>query len=168
MFFGSDNSSPAHPSILDALVDANKGYTSGYGHEEAMHDVTKKIQDLFEAPNASVYLVATGTAANSLALATITKPWETIFCHKHSHIEEDECGAPEFYTNGAKLTLVDGQDAKISPKSLYEAINFYSNKDLLIDDKINPESRFYVIPKKADNQLYIETSTFPKFSFRHG
>jgi len=130
MFFGSDNSSPAHPSILDALVDANKGYTSGYGHEDAMHNVTKKIQDLFEAPNASVYLVATGTAANSLALATITKPWETIFCHKHSHIEEDECGAPEFYTNGAKLTLVDGQDAKISPKSLYEAINFYSNKEV--------------------------------------
>ena len=49
MFFGSDNSSPAHPSILDALVDANKGYTSGYGHEEAMHDVTKKIQDLFRS-----------------------------------------------------------------------------------------------------------------------
>ena len=92
MFFGSDNSSPAHPNVLNALVNANNGYTSGYGNEEAMFNITKKIRTLFEAPNASVYLVATGTAANSLALATITKPWETIFCHKNSHIEEDECG----------------------------------------------------------------------------
>ena len=130
MYFGSDNSSPAHPSILNALIAANDGYTSGYGNEEAMNNVTKKLRDLFEAPNASVYLVTTGTAANSLALATLTKPWETIFCHRHSHIEEDECGAPEFYTNGAKLTLVDGKNAKICPKNLLDAINLYSQKEV--------------------------------------
>lgn len=130
MFFGSDNSSPAHPNVLNALINANNGYTSGYGNEEAMFNITKKIRTLFEAPNASVYLVATGTAANSLALATITKPWETIFCHKHSHIEEDECGAPEFYTNGAKLTLIDGPHAKMCPKKLSEAIKYYHQKEV--------------------------------------
>ena len=130
MFFGSDNSSPAHPNVLNALVNANNGYTSGYGNEEAMFNITKKIRTLFEAPNASVYLVATGTAANSLALATITKPWETIFCHKNSHIEEDECGAPEFYTNGAKLTLIDGPNAKMCPYKLNEAIKYYYQKEV--------------------------------------
>jgi len=124
MFFASDNSSPAHPNVMEALVNANKGYTSGYGDEEAMDGVRKNIRELFEAPDAAVYLVATGTAANALALATLTKPWETIFCHRNSHIEEDECGAPEFYTHGSKLTLVDGSDAMMTPDNLQTAIDY--------------------------------------------
>lgn len=109
---------------MEALVNANKGYTSGYGDEEAMDGVRKNIRELFEAPDAAVYLVATGTAANALALATLTKPWETIFCHRNSHIEEDECGAPEFYTHGSKLTLVDGSDAMMTPDNLQTAIDY--------------------------------------------
>ena len=123
MFFGSDNTAPAHPAIMDAMLRANTGYTAGYGTEDAMEAVRKTIRDLFEAPKAAVYLVPTGTAANALALATMTKPWDAIFCHRHAHIEEDECGAPEFYTNGAKLTLVEGKDAKMCPDSLQAAID---------------------------------------------
>ena len=84
MFFTSDNAAPAHPAIMDAMLSANTGYTSGYGAEDAMTSVQQSIRDLFEAPNAAVFLVSTGTAANALALATITKPWETIFCHRNA------------------------------------------------------------------------------------
>ena len=124
MFFPSDTATPAHPAIMDALMAANTGYTSGYGAEDAMASVQQTIRGLFEAPNAAVYLVSTGTAANALALATLTKPWETIFCHRNAHIEEDECGAPEFFSNGAKLTLVEGPDAMMTPDSLQAAIDY--------------------------------------------
>ena len=70
-----------------------------------MERVTARIREVFEAPEAAVYLVATGTAANALALACLCPPWATVYCHREAHVEEDECGAPEFYTGGAKLTL---------------------------------------------------------------
>ena len=124
MFFTSDNAAPAHPTVMNAMLRANTGYTSGYGGEDAMADVQQSICDLFEAPNAVVYLVSTGTAANALALATMTKPWETIFCHRNAHIEEDECSAPEFYASGAKLTLVEGPNAMMTPDSLQAAIDY--------------------------------------------
>jgi len=124
MFFASDNGAPAHPAVMDAMMRANEGYTSGYGTEDGMETVRQSIRDLFEAPEAAIYLVSTGTAANALALATMTKPWETIFCHRVAHIEEDECGAPEFYANGAKLTLVEGSDAMMTPANLREAIEY--------------------------------------------
>lgn len=118
MFFASDNTGPVHPKIMAALNNANQGYAMPYGNDALMDQLQTKIRELFEAPDAAVYLVSTGTAANSLALATITKPWETIFCSALSHIHEDECNAPEFFTGGAKLTLVDGVDAKINPDNL--------------------------------------------------
>ena len=66
--------------------------------------------------------MATGTAANALSLATLCEPWSAIYCHRDAHIEKDECGAPEFYTGGAKLVLLDGADAKIDPASLEQAL----------------------------------------------
>ncbi|MEM0978308.1 MAG: beta-eliminating lyase-related protein [Pseudomonadota bacterium] len=117
MFFASDNSSPAHPQVLKAVMDASEGYTGGYGAEAGMERVREMIRDIFEAPEAAVYLVGTGTAANALALATLVEPWQTVFCHKVSHIEEDECGAPEFFTGGAKLVLIDGEGGRMDPKA---------------------------------------------------
>ena len=122
MFFASDNSGPAHPQVMAALMAANEGYTLGYGAEAGMAEVTAMLRDVFEAPEASVHLVATGTAANVLILGTLTKPWETVFCTKMSHINEDECNGPEFYTGGAKLTLVDSRSAKMTPDTLRAAI----------------------------------------------
>ncbi|SMX36896.1 threonine aldolase family protein [Octadecabacter ascidiaceicola] len=121
MFFASDNSGPAHPKVLDALMRANEGFRFGYGADPEMDRVRDMIRDLFEAPEAAVYLVSTGTAANSIALATLAQPWETIFCTKLSHINEDECNAPEFYS-GAKLTLVGDENAKMTPATLLAAI----------------------------------------------
>lgn len=122
MFFASDNAGPAHPSVMDALVAANSGYESGYGADTLMVEVRQMIRDTFEAPEAAVHLVATGTAANALTLATLSNPWETIFCSPMAHIHEDECNAPEFYSGGAKLTLVPAQDAKMTPTALRDTI----------------------------------------------
>lgn len=117
MFFASDNAGPAHPRVMEALNAANVGYRSGYGAEPEMDAVTRQIRDLFEAPDAAVFLVATGTAANAILLGTLANPWDTIFCTPMAHIQEDECNAPEFYS-GAKLTLVPATHAKMTPDAL--------------------------------------------------
>lgn len=123
MWFTSDNAGPAAPEVMEALLHANDIYSQSYGNDEIMESVRETIRKVFEAPDAAVYLVGTGTTANALALACYCQPWQTIYCHKHAHINEDECGAPEFYTGGAKLTLLDGDDAKIDPTLLQEALN---------------------------------------------
>lgn len=121
MHFASDNSGPVHPKVFAALAAANDGYAMPYGADELMKTVTARIRETFEAPDAAVYLVATGTAANSLALATLCQPYETVFCSPVAHIHEDECNAPEFYSGGAKLTLV-GDSEKMTPHALRAAI----------------------------------------------
>ena len=121
MFFASDNSGPAHGAIVDAMACANQGYAMPYGSDAIMDEVRAQIRDLFEAPEAAVYLVATGTAANSLALACYCQPYETVFCSSVAHIHEDECNAPEFYSGGAKLTLV-GSDNKMGAEALRASI----------------------------------------------
>lgn len=121
MFFASDNSGPVHPKVLEALSEANSGFAMAYGADALMDEVRTRIREIFEAPEAAVYLVATGTAANSLALATLSQPFQTVFCSPTAHIHEDECNAPEFFTGGAKLTLVPGGD-KMTAQALRTAI----------------------------------------------
>jgi threonine aldolase len=122
MWFTSDNAGPAHPAVVEAIARANDGYAESYGADEAMTRVTAAVRAVFEAPEAAVYLVATGTAANALALSCLCPPWATVYCHRNAHVEEDECGAPEFYTGGAKLTPVDGDDGRIIPEALEQAL----------------------------------------------
>lgn len=121
MFFTSDNAGPAHPLIMDRVVAANHGSAMPYGADPIMDDVRQSIRTLFEAPEAAVYLVATGTAANALGVACYTQPWQTVFCSPVAHISEDECNAPEFYNGGAKLTLVPGSD-QMTPEALRKTI----------------------------------------------
>ncbi len=122
MIFTSDNASGAAPEILDALIRAESGYAMPYGNDPVTARAQGLVREVFEAPDAAVHFVATGTAANALALACLCPPWATIFCHRGSHIEEDECCAPEFFTGGAKLTLLGGEDAKIGEDELRDAI----------------------------------------------
>ncbi|MBJ3762572.1 low specificity L-threonine aldolase [Maribius pontilimi] len=122
MHFASDNTGPAHPQVMQALMDANDGYAMPYGVEEQMDRVRDRLRALFEAPDAAVYLVATGSACNALILATLGQPWQAIYCSEVAHIEEDECGAPEFFTGGAKLALVDAPDAMMVPGALRDRI----------------------------------------------
>ncbi|WP_176250529.1 low specificity L-threonine aldolase [Sulfitobacter sp. HGT1] len=121
MFFASDNAGPVHPQIMTRLVQANEGHAMPYGKDAIMDEVRDAIRAAFEAPEAAVYLVATGTAANALALACYTQPWQTIFCSTTSHINEDECNAPEFYAGAAKLTVIETDD-KMTPDALRRAI----------------------------------------------
>ncbi len=118
MFFASDNSSGAAPEIMAALQRANDGYAKSYGADPLMDRVRDRVRDVLEAPEAAVYLVATGTAANSLALSLACPPWGSVFCHQHAHVAEDECNAPEFFTGGAKLVLVPGAEGKMTPAGL--------------------------------------------------
>ena len=122
MFFASDNASPVPQQVLDAVAKVNEGYAASYGTDAEMDEVRRLIREIFEAPEAEVYLVATGTSANVLSLATLVQPWQAICCHRNAHIAEDECGSPEFYTGGSKLNLIDGDHGKITPAALEAAI----------------------------------------------
>ena len=127
MFFASDNAGPAHPKVMEALVAANQGYAMGYGADPIMEEVRAQVRTVFEAPEAAVYLVINGTSANSILLASMSQPWQTIFCADIAHIQEDECNAPEFYSQ-AKLTLVPSTDGKISPDALRTKILAEQNR----------------------------------------
>ncbi len=127
MFFTSDNTSGAAPEIMAALLRANTGYARGYGGDEIMARVAGQIRTLFDAPEAAVYLVASGTAANALAIASYVQPYDAVFAHDAAHIAVDECGAPEFYTNGAKLIGVAGDHGKMTPETLTNAISKIGN-----------------------------------------
>ncbi|MEN8934816.1 MAG: beta-eliminating lyase-related protein, partial [Planktotalea arctica] len=122
MFFASDNAGPIHPEVLEALARANEGYAMPYGADAGTQRVQAQIREIFEAPDAMVHLLATGTAANSIALACMCAPYETVFCSSVAHIHEDECSAPEFYSGGAKLTLVPCDVDKMRPDDLRASI----------------------------------------------
>ena len=113
MNFGSDNIAGVAPEIMTAIARANEGVAASYGGDAISGALDEKFSDLFET-RARVFPVATGTAANSLALAMLCPPYGSAYCHAMSHIATDEAGAPEFYTGGSKLVLVDGDDGKIS------------------------------------------------------
>jgi threonine aldolase len=114
--------------MIEAIANANDGYQMPYGSDTIMDDLRARLCETFEAPEAAIYLVATGTAANSLSLATISQPWQTIFCTSQAHIHEDECNAPEFFSGGAKLTLVPSTDAKMLPEDLTKVIEFEESR----------------------------------------
>lgn len=118
MHFASDNAGPAHPKVMEALVRANEGYAMPYGAEAAMERLRERLRAMFDAPDAAIYLVATGTATNVLLLAAMTKPWQVIYCSDVAHIKEDECGAPEFFTGGARLGVVEAPDAMMTAEGL--------------------------------------------------
>ncbi|MGR3466788.1 MAG: threonine aldolase family protein, partial [Shimia sp.] len=128
MNFASDNTAPIHPRVLSALSEANAGYAMGYGADDWTARARDAVRATFEAPGAAVEFVTLGTAGNALALACLTPPWGTTFCHRHAHIHEDECNAPEFYAHGAKLTLVKGANGKMTPDTLGAAIESQGNR----------------------------------------
>ena len=117
MNFCSDNVTGICPEIMAALAAVNEGSALPYGADECTQRLEAKFSELFET-GVSVFPVATGSAANSLALSVVTPPFGAIYCHAESHINIDECGAPEFYTGGAKLVTLNGIDCQIQPSEL--------------------------------------------------
>ena len=114
MRFFSDNAAPAHPKVIEAIERSNRLDTAYDGDEWSL-SLDRAFSDLFERDVRALW-VSTGTAANCLALAALCPPYRGIFCHRDAHIEVDEAGAPGFFTGGAKLMLLDGAGAKITPE----------------------------------------------------
>ncbi len=119
--FRSDNESPAARRILDALVQANQGAAWSYAEDAWSTRLDTAFSDLF-GTRTTVLPLSTGTAANSIALACVTPPWGSVYCHQDAHIVQDECGAPEFFGNGLRLVAVHGADGKLTPEGLRLAI----------------------------------------------
>jgi len=117
MDFRSDNVAGASPQIMAALLAANDGPASSYGADAVTSRLERRFAELF-AHEVAVFPVATGTAANALALATLTPPWGIVYCHEDAHIAVDECGAPEFFAGGAKLVTLAGDGGKIAPAAI--------------------------------------------------
>ncbi len=119
--FASDNTAGMCPEAMEAFLKANQGHCPSYGEDVWTHQAAEGIRDLFET-DCDVYFVCTGTAANSLALASLCTSYESVICHELAHIETDECGAPEFFSNGSKLLTVSGDQGKIHPDAFRERV----------------------------------------------
>jgi threonine aldolase len=119
--FTSDNISGASAPILEALARANEGTAPAYGTDSHTAELERRLAQIFERPVAALP-VATGTAANALALASIARAFEGIYCHGEAHVMTDECGAPEFYTGGAKLLGLASPDGRLLPDQLAAAV----------------------------------------------
>ena len=115
--FASDNYSGICPEAWEAIQEANSGHARSYGDDPWTQKASDLIRDLFET-SCEVFFVFNGTAANSLALASCCQSYHSILCHELAHVETDECGAPEYFSNGTKILLLPGTEGRIDPESI--------------------------------------------------
>ncbi|UCI29906.1 threonine aldolase family protein [Mesorhizobium sp. B4-1-4] len=127
MFFASDNWAGAHPDIAAGLSSASGGFAAAYGDGALDQAVYQRFSEIFER-EVAVFFVATGTAANSLSLTTFNKPGGISFAHRESHVIEDECGAPEYFSGGSRLHAVDGSLGRMDPHNLERAIGRFAGE----------------------------------------
>src|ERR1700735_2514230 len=107
--FASDNCAGICPEAWAAMTAANAGHAPAYGNDSWTREAADLIRDIFETP-CEVFFIFNGTAANSLALASLCKSYHSVICHETAHVQTSECGAPEFFSNGAKLLPVPGEN----------------------------------------------------------
>lgn len=115
--FASDNAAPAHPRVIDAIIDANQGHVSSYGADTHTAHAARSLRTRFESPDAEVLFALTGTAANVIALAAATQPWQQILCSDVAHSLLDEAGGP-VRLSGAQLTALPSDNGLIDPSEL--------------------------------------------------
>jgi threonine aldolase len=115
--FASDNYAGTCPEAWNALCQANHDHTRSYGDDPWTEHAADKLRETFEK-DCEVFFVFNGTAANSLALASLCQSYHSILCHETAHVETDECGAPEFFSNGTKLLISGGANGKLNPDAL--------------------------------------------------
>ncbi len=116
--FASDNNAGVCPEALEAMLRANEsGHEVSYGDDRWTQQVCDRIRDLFET-DCEVFFVFNGTAANALALASLCQSYHSVICHELAHIETDECGGPEFFSNGSKILLAQGENGKLTPDAI--------------------------------------------------
>ncbi|HEY9735245.1 MAG TPA: low specificity L-threonine aldolase [Trichocoleus sp.] len=119
--FTSDNYSGICPEALDYMLSANSGDAPAYGDDEWTQKASDRLRELFET-DCEVFFVFNGTAANALSLAAMCQSYHSVICHRLAHIETDECGAPEFASNGSKLLLAQGDNGKLDPVEVKQLI----------------------------------------------
>ena len=119
--FASDNYAGICPEALAALTAANAGHAPAYGEDEWTRRVSDRLRALFET-DCDVYFAFNGTAANSLALASLCQSYHSVICHELAHVDTDECGGPEFFSNGSKLLPAKGEGGKLTPAAVEEVI----------------------------------------------
>jgi threonine aldolase len=117
MNFASDNTAGISPAIATALLNHSGGAAMPYGNDEVTQQLRQQFNTFFDT-EVTMFPVATGSAANALALSVLSPPYGAIYCHRHSHINMDECGAPEFFSHGAKLVCLDGEQGKLQADEL--------------------------------------------------
>lgn len=119
--FASDNTAAICPEAWQAMAEANAGYVASYGDDLWTERAAMALRDLFEM-DCDVYFVYNGTAANALALASLCQSYHSVICHEVGHIETDECGAPEFFSNGTKLLVTGGANGKLDPAAVEQMV----------------------------------------------
>jgi threonine aldolase len=119
--FASDNCSGICPEAWAAMAEANAHHEPGYGNDRWTLRAADLIREIFET-DCEVFFVFNGTAANSLALASLGQSYHSLLCHEFAHIETSECGAPEFFANGSKILLLKGEHGKIQPSEIERAV----------------------------------------------
>jgi threonine aldolase len=119
--FASDNYAGICPEAMAAIVEANAGHAPGYGDERWTAEAADLVRATFDA-ECEVFFVFNGTAANSLALASLCQSYHSIVCHETAHVETDECGAPEFFSNGTKVLTAPGPQGKLTPEAVEHAV----------------------------------------------
>lgn len=117
--FGSDNYAGICPEAWASMEAANRGFAPSYGEDIWTERASNAFRALFET-DCDVFFVFNGTAANSLALASLCQSYHSVICADSSHVETDECGAPEFFSNGSKLLIARTEDGKMTPESIHE------------------------------------------------
>jgi threonine aldolase len=119
--FASDNYAGICPEAWAAMEQANHGHAASYGNDPWTQEAADRIRDIFET-RCEVFFVFNGTAANSLSLASLCQSYHSIICHELAHVETDECGAPEFFSNGTKVLTVGGAGGKLAPDSIQRIV----------------------------------------------
>lgn len=125
--FASDNTSGTCPEVMEVILQANLGRLPSYGEDPFTAEASDAFREVFET-DCDVYFVFTGTAANSLALASLCQSYHSVITHESAHVETDECGAPEFFSNGTKLLLTSGPLGKLDPEAVERTV--IKRKDL--------------------------------------
>ncbi len=127
---GSDNVSSVSKEILDIIHKSSLERSYPYGEDKYTKKCKKLIQKIFEKKDIKIFPLLTGTASNSLAIASMCNSFGGIICHENAHINKDECGAPEFFSNGAKLITIKTLNGKLNPSSIKKKIKEYKNKSI--------------------------------------
>ncbi len=120
--FASDNCAGICPQALRYLVEANEGYSPSYGDDQWTARASDLLREVFET-DCSVFFCFTGTSANSMAIGHLCNSYHSVLCHAYAHVETDECGAPEFFTHGTKVILLNGEHGKATSEAIQEAVD---------------------------------------------